>query len=992
MFKRILAMVTAVLLIAAPCWSAIEVQDDGTVVGIANSINFAGSTTTLSGSVATVTLNDVDSGTIDGAVIGGDTPAAGTFTALTLDGVTITSFGGVVSPWTNAGLTTTLNASPAAILATHATGVLSATGFAAGTADVVLENDQIIDGGTNGSIILTEAGDSLSLAYDGSDVTVDTSNGGLTFDLTQADGTLDIMTQNDQDDYIQFSTTAHQPLINFVGCDGLITAASGGISFGDENLVTTGTLGAGVTTVTSITIGDEILARTEDNIMTATGNDGDMTFKVVSGGNDNDAALFLVADKDDDAADDWVIKSIGSDNDLHFINGTTLRLTMSAAGELLTTASVQIPDDINLIMGTGSDWTVQYDEAIDNQLLFATAGTTAIAITDPMFEILVGAAPTANQQVFGVAKGTQATNTALMTLDEDGDLTIAGTLSQGGTTSFTQDDTTDGVVDAATLIHSSNDNDSTDNDGVALAFHLENDANAVEEFGSIDLVATDVSNGAEDADFVFSQYSAGTIAETLRITGASSATVSDYMTFTANTTETTVCHPVLVLATATGTADTGHGVAISFRPEDATGSEEVARLDVTQTDAIRVSNDADFVFTQNVAGALSETLRLDADAGMTYASAVTALPVLWLENATDDATGPTIRLENDRATEADDDVCGSILFTGSDSGDATFDAVTIIATATDITATDEAGKLTIDVEIDDAATEMIVARGDVGAATGHVEINGDTADVDFHVDSADQADIFKTDAGSNDVMFTRDLAAANTDAALVQILNDNVGDDKSALTIIQDATTATAALPAVSIQTTGESDQSSLFINHDTASGATTAAAVVIDSQDVKTAALYIMSPVDATGTTQQLDDYALCVATEGIGGGIMAYRNVDAATEAVLTIKDDHADSTGPLAVFTTDQDASSTVAPVQIITTNVAHDQAALLITQAGVTSTNFAKMITFNTFTLWVSDGTTAEGALTGVAGDIVLNGGTGAGQTAFCNANGTNWTDM
>jgi len=67
-------------------------------------------------------------------------------------------------------------------------------------------------------------------------------------------------------------------------------------------------------------------------------------------------------------------------------------------------------------------------------------------------------------------------------------------------------------------------------------------------------------------------------------------------------------------------------------------------------------------------------------------------------------------------------------------------------------------------------------------------------------------------------------------------------------------------------------------------------------------------------------------------------------------------------------------------------------LFIQQDAVTSTNFKKCIEIAGFTIYISDGTTAEGALTGVEGDICLNGGTGAGQTAFCDANGTNWTDM
>ena len=65
---------------------------------------------------------------------------------------------------------------------------------------------------------------------------------------------------------------------------------------------------------------------------------------------------------------------------------------------------------------------------------------------------------------------------------------------------------------------------------------------------------------------------------------------------------------------------------------------------------------------------------------------------------------------------------------------------------------------------------------------------------------------------------------------------------------------------------------------------------------------------------------------------------------------------------------------------------------IEQDAVVDTNFKRYIVLDLFTIWTSDGTTAEANLTGVEGDMCLNGGTGAGQPAFCNANGTNWTDM
>ena len=110
----------------------------------------------------------------------------------------------------------------------------------------------------------------------------------------------------------------------------------------------------------------------------------------------------------------------------------------------------------------------------------------------------------------------------------------------------------------------------------------------------------------------------------------------------------------------------------------------------------------------------------------------------------DDATAPSIILENDRATEGDGDDCGIIYFRASDDGDATFDAVTILAEANDVTADDEAGKLTIDVEMDDTATEMLKLVGNSGASkgTGEFEINADTADIDVHIDGDEAADLF----------------------------------------------------------------------------------------------------------------------------------------------------------------------------------------------------------------------------------------------------------
>jgi len=62
---------------------------------------------------------------------------------------------------------------------------------------------------------------------------------------------------------------------------------------------------------------------------------------------------------------------------------------------------------------------------------------------------------------------------------------------------------------------------------------------------------------------------------------------------------------------------------------------------------------------------------------------------------------------------------------------------------------------------------------------------------------------------------------------------------------------------------------------------------------------------------------------------------------------------------------------------------------VTQAAVTDTNFKKIASWAGVTLWVSDGTTPNGNLTGTAGDVCYNGA--SSQPFYCTGT-TNWTGM
>ncbi|MDZ4225665.1 MAG: MerR family DNA-binding transcriptional regulator, partial [Candidatus Andersenbacteria bacterium] len=93
-----------------------------------------------------------------------------------------------------------------------------------------------------------------------------------------------------------------------------------------------------------------------------------------------------------------------------------------------------VADDTALGFGSDSDWSLSYAETGTDQLLLQTTNTAATATSKPMFEILVGTTPTANQQVFGIAKGTTASRTPIFTVDEDGDVGVTGTTTLNGQT------------------------------------------------------------------------------------------------------------------------------------------------------------------------------------------------------------------------------------------------------------------------------------------------------------------------------------------------------------------------------------------------------------------------------------------------------------------------------------------------------------------------------------------------------------------------------
>lgn len=537
---------------------------------------------------------------------------------ISMGAVIKTSWGSVISPWEDDGTTTILTSAPTKFILTHSTGVSYATGFSVGAGDITFVEGGKIDGDTNNAIKFVENSDTLSFTFSGNDIVVDSSDGGIMFTLTDAtDGTVDIMTNNDADDYIQFSTTSDEPLLNWVGCDAKITAAGGDISFDNENLLTTGTLGAGATTVTSLIIGDDTYDVVTDDQFRFASNDEESTIEAY-GFEAKDGVLQLTADEGDDAGDKIQLVSDQATNSLFFTSDTAVKdthatiLTLAKTGLLTTTSDIYIVND-----------TATTNAVVDVLKVEVTStGTAAAGLGVGIVFSVEDEATTPEEQASIDVAMTTSTNAA-----EDADMIFkintAGAIAEvvrfvaassattGDSVTITQNTTeTDGIIDILSLANVTG--TATHNAGLGITWDFE-DAAGAEEQASLDVQLTTATDGAEDVAIIFSQQTAGAIAETLRIQGASSATVGDSLEFTSNTTETNAVIDIVKLKIATGTAANGAGMGISFEPEDATGSEQHGSIDLVLTTAARTTCDSDFVFTQDVNGTLEERVRFDAD-------------------------------------------------------------------------------------------------------------------------------------------------------------------------------------------------------------------------------------------------------------------------------------------------------------------------------------------------------------------------------------------
>jgi len=256
-----------------------------------------------------------------------------------LGGTGKSSWGSIVSPWEDSGTTTLLTSAPTYFILTHSSGNLFASGVTTGYAGETFVNGLTITENTDNALVFTENSDTLSMKFDGSSIELEipTGTGPLLIDnnhATASEASVNFALGADDDDYLRISTISNVPKIDTVGGCNLDIVPAGG------TLALTGTLTASVA-VSAATVqsnGDitlqngELIGNSGTDIVTVTSNGTDATLKVISAGDESDTYLYLTCDKDDDAADDWIFKSVASTNALQITNGATMVASMATTG------------------------------------------------------------------------------------------------------------------------------------------------------------------------------------------------------------------------------------------------------------------------------------------------------------------------------------------------------------------------------------------------------------------------------------------------------------------------------------------------------------------------------------------------------------------------------------------------------------------------------------------------------------------------------------
>ncbi len=601
---------------------------------------------------------------------------------------------------------------------------------------------------------------------------------------------------------------------------------------------------------------DETIKNNTDDTIQIASNDTHTILEVYSPlTSSGTATLGLSSDGSEDAGDRWQVQADGSENlvmknDTSTVDVFVTKFTVAGAdGDITTTGDVEVVDDMDLVIGSTSatQWKAQMDQGVDQQLLFITAGTTAAADTDPMFEILTGTSMDADQQVFGVAKGTQVTNTALFTVDEDGDVIVTGDVTITGNGLNSAGDLL--ITPTGTEVHI--DGGLSIGDTTAVGDNNFNVVGASTFNGAIEVIGTTPiinlgDGGNEDNTLLFDGqstkdfYAATDNADDSWIFGYGSTVGTDSRITIQDSADATLIEIGDGQAFDTMIVFDGNTTDMYIGIDDAGVYPDDLVIGVGST----MATTAGIVMAKTTADVTIISDFAVQGGDITFSSATASEPVLTFSSTVAASTSNSTVYDHTRGGTAavdGDDLHTDIYSAYDDAGTPAVDTyVTVLYEITDSAAAAEDGNVTWTVVSGGADVNFLELDGEAG-----VQINAGSIDINTTIGTANDTSFFVIDGGNSALTLT-----STQTAGLLDIVADAVTTD-GAVTISVDALTSGDGLNISSSSTAGNV----YYLAHFTSSGANGTAdktrnGLLVAMSGTGDTSLNIAGQFDATGAT----------------------------------------------------------------------------------------------------------------------------------------------
>jgi hypothetical protein len=370
-------------------------------------------------------------------------------------------------------------------------------------------------------------------------------------------------------------------------------------------------------------------------------------------------------------------------------------------------------------------------------------------------------------------------------------------------------------------------------------------------------------------------------------------------------------------------------------------------------------------------------------------------PHLRITNAHDSNTPAIMDLVNDRASEADDDVLGTIRFSGNNSNNDKHIYATISGSASDITDADEGGKLTFEVYAGGSGASVatnlfsIGGKDQANSTPCEVIVNDAGIDCDFRVEGDVETHLFFVDAGNERIS-----------------IGDSVDAPAATLEITNHASAGATGVPLLQLNS-NDTDKTALDINAaninadviDIAADAVTTANVLdVTADALTTGKIFNLVSNSSTTSARELvkihNDHASATNTtclyvrqdarqnggedENLGAAVVVETAVGTADQPLLKLMNSAADTNGAIMAFVNEAEGAAgddfDLGTINFIGLDSGDDEvtfAQILAESSDVTNNDEGGKMTFSVFAGGTA-GTAASANLFSIGGEDVANG--------------------